>query len=494
MVSPSAAKHVTSTAPEPARRRGPSPTSAVALEAVRALGAIALLPARTVGYALTRSALRAEVRLDLERAASLGQRIQLPPADALVHRPNRTVRLFIACAEASGEVHARSLLRSLSARLAELGQSAPLCHGIGGDALEAEGVRLLARPVDRASMGFKTPLAGLPYYMGVLRDCAAHFAAQPPDVVVAVDSPALNVPLGRIAHRFDLPVVHFIAPQYWGWAPWRARAYPGAVDRALTILPFEQAWFARRGIHVSHVGHPALDALAHVPVTRPSESARELVLLPGSRTSIIQRNLPWMLQAAARLRHNLGDVPVVIAHDDPAKEPLLYDAVERAGARTWVRVETGDLHRVLARGRAALTVSGTILIDLLHHRLPAVVVYRLGNRASAWIAPRMLTVPWFSSVNLLAAREVYPEFSFAGSGPPEIGPALERCYGDRAWREQCIRGLEQASDLLGPPGAADRAALEVLDVLGVPRALADSRGIDLAAGRGPIAGPRSRPT
>jgi lipid-A-disaccharide synthase len=467
MVSPSATEEATSAAFERANARGPSPTFAVGLELARSLGALCWLPVRITGFAFTRTALRAEASADLARPAEVRSHSDLwraSRARAPFFSPARPLDVFVACAETSGEIHACSLVRALRRELASRGEPAPTIAGIGGAALETEGVDLLARPVERASMGFTGPLAGVPYYLGVLRTCAERFQLHAPDVLVAVDSPALNVPLAHIAHRYGIPVVHFIAPQYWGWAPWRTRAYTKAVDRALTILPFEPAWFARRGVRAAHVGHPALDALASVPPSRPDERARELVLLPGSRSSIVERNLPWMLRAASRLRAVAGDVPVVIAHSDAARTDHLRAIVEREGASAWTRIDSGDLHQALARARAALSVSGTILVDLLHHRLPAVVVYRLSNRVVARIAPEILTVPWFSSVNLLAGREVLPEFSFSGEGPPAIGAAIERCYSDRAWREQCIAGLDLARQRLGPPGAAERAALEVLDV------------------------------
>jgi lipid-A-disaccharide synthase len=442
---------------------------AVGLEAARALGAVALLPVHVLGYGLSRSTQRKEIREDLGRPAVIDPGLERLRAGALSHLPQRPLRIFIACAEPSGEMHARSFLRALRAHVAAIGGAPPVCSGIGGGALEAEGVRLLARPVERASMGFTTPLASLPYYLGVLRACAAHFSSATsgdPDIVVAIDSPALNVPLGRIAQRYGVPVVHFIAPQYWGWAPWRSGAYKRAVDRALTILPFEAAWFARRGIGAAHVGHPALDALAKEPVTRPSENARDLVLLPGSRRSVIQRNLPWMLGAATRLRHRFGDVPIVIAQADGSQSELVLDIVRAGGAETWARVEIGGLHRVLSSARSALSVSGTILIDLLHHRLPTVVVYRLANRPASWLALQLLTVPYFASVNLLAGRAVYPEFSFAGEGPAaDIDRALAQSYADRAWRAECIRGLDLASERLGPAGASDRAAWTVLELV-----------------------------
>jgi len=293
----------------------------------------------------------------------------------------------------------------------------------------------------------------------------AHFDAVRPDVCVPVDSPALHVPLARVARAHGVPVAHFVTPQYWGWAPWRARGYRRAVDRALSILPFEPAWFERRGISVAHVGHPLLDALASVAPTRPPDDSRRLAILPGSRLGVIERNLPWMLAAAARLHARDPEIRAVVVHERRELAEPIEAAIERAGASAWARAQTGDLHGSLSRARCAFSVSGTVLLDLLHHRLPAVVVYRLANARSSWAARRFLTVPWFSSVNLLAGREVYPEFCFHGDGPVEaIDEALARAFGDDGWREACAADLEVAAKRLGPPGAAGRAAAQVLDL------------------------------
>jgi lipid-A-disaccharide synthase len=271
--------------------------------------------------------------------------------------------------------------------------------------------------------------------------------------------------LARIARANGLPVAHFVTPQYWGWAPWRIGGYRAAVDRALSILPFEPAWFERRGVVVAHVGHPVLDAQASLPPTQPAGESRILALLPGSRLRVIEQNLPWMIDAAQRLRARVPDLRVVVAHERRELADPIEAVVRRAGASAWARVETGDLHGSLSAARCALSVSGTVLLDLLHHRLPAVVVYRLDSARSTWASRRFLTVPWFSSVNLLAGREAYPEFCFHGAGPTAaVDAALERAFADAAWREECGRHLELAAGRLGPPGAAGRAALQVLDL------------------------------
>jgi lipid-A-disaccharide synthase len=437
---------------------GPSPGRAVGLEFARALGGVLLLPLRIADYLVCNGELRHEFAEGLDREAAVEDVATLPepPRD-------RPLRVFVSCAEVSGELHGKNFVHALRSRLEELGAPAPELTGLGSERLAALGVRTVGDPVSRAAMGFDGMFKALPYYLGLLRDAAAAFRAERPDVVVLVDSPALHVPLARIAKRYDLKVVHYVTPQFWAWAPWRTAPYSSVVDRALSILPFEPDWFGRREVPVAHVGHPLLDALEGVPRATPEMSNRTLALLPGSRAGVIERNLPWMLDVAARLRRKIPELEVVIAQQETRFEAEFQRHIDATGTGAFARIETGDLHGTLARCGVAFTVSGTVLLDLLHHRLPTVVVYRLGTHRDVWLSRYLLSTPWFASVNLIAGREVLPEFHFAGAGPvDEVCAALERCYDDPAWLRQCRHGLDLAAARLGPPGASQRAADQAL--------------------------------
>lgn len=446
-----------------AKASGPAPAAAVGIELARALGGLLLLPGRLALDLARRDARRAEL------LAELGREHPLRPARPAAWPRGRPLRVMISCAEASGEIHGRSLLLALRRHLAELDQPPPEVLALGGPRLAAEGARLVARPVEAAAMGFGAARA-LPYWLGVLRDATRALADARPDVLVPVDSPALHLPLARIAARYGVPSVHFVTPQYWGWAPWRVGPYARAMTRALSILPFEPEWFARRGVRVEHVGHPLLDALAGIEATRPPADSRTLVLLAGSRRATIERNLPWMLERVAELAPRLPGLAVEILQEDPAGARLARELVASSPLAGDVAVVEGPIHPHLATARAALSVSGTVLLDLVAHRLPTVVLYRLGRRTE-WARRRLLVAPWFASVNLLAGRELLPEFAFAGDGPRgEVASALERCYNGDAWRAACMAGLDEVAQRLGPPGAAQRAAAAVLEVAAERRA------------------------
>lgn len=432
----------------------PAPGASVRRELARAVLGACLLPWHVTDYLLRREAIERGVQTDLRGFAPAVEAPELPAA------PPRPLRIFLSCAEASGEIHACSVVRAIRALAASAGWPEPELRAFGGAGLEAEQVATIGNPVERATMGFSSAFAGLPYYTGLVESAAKLFSEWKPDLFLPIDSPALHVPLAHVAQRYNIPVLHFVTPQYWGWAPWRVAGYAQAVDCALTILPWEPAWFERHGVHAAHVGHPLLDALTDVAVTRPSADSRDLVILPGSRGSVIDRNLPWMLAATAQAELPEG-ARVVILQEGREHEERVRAHIAASDVAADVRF--GDLHTALAEARAALTSSGTILIDLLHHRLPAVVIYRV-ERVTRLMRP-LLSLPHFSSVNLLAGREVLPEFGFHGEGPlEEVGRVLGQCYNDDAWREHCIAGLDQAAARLGPPGAALRAARHALSL------------------------------
>lgn len=443
-------------------------------ELARAAFDLAALPFRAGKYLARRDEELAEL------ARALGTSAAPSPIPDFVVPTHRPLSVFVSCAEASGEIHAVNAVRAMRALVAERGGSAPRGAmdrsgsaprfvGLGGERLAAEGVDLVDDVVRDARMGFGNVIGALPRYLALLRHTVARIERERPDVVFAVDSPALHVPLGRMARRLGVPVVHFVTPQYWGWAPWRVAHYSEAVDLALSILPFEPAWFAGRGVHVAHVGHPLLDELEHVERGDP-ERGTDLVLLPGSRSGVVSRNLGWMLRAASPLVQS-GTIPrVVIPCARREIAEVARAEIARAGATGFARAATGDLHGVLRNARAAFSVSGTILLDLLHHEIPTVVVYRLGSRFAADGKAHLLTAPWFSVVNLLAGREVLPEFAFEGDGPVEtVRAALRDLWSDDAVRARCRSGLAQAHRRLGPPGATRRAAAHALAVACRPR-------------------------
>lgn len=434
----------------------PSPRSAARLELLRSALDLGLGLPRLAWYYLTRRRQEAGVARDLAGEPAAVQ--SCDPGQL----PERPLRIFLAVAEPSGEGHGARLAQAITRLALERGAPAPELRGLGGRELAAAGVETLADPGAQAVMGAAGPLRALPFYLDLIETSARCFRDWQPDLFVPVDSPALFVPMARTAQRYGVPCVHHIAPQFWAWAPWRVRRYRKHVQRALTILPFEPAWYGRHDVVTGHVGHPLLDALADLP-TPPSADAPErdaLILLPGSRGHEIDDNLAWMLVVVDDFLKAKPGTPVHLLqssnHQEARIKALLKDHPD-------VEFRIGELHTELAQGRVALAVSGTVLTDLLHHRMPSCAIYRDPGGWKARMIDVLLTSRSFASTNLVAGQPVLPEHCFSGDGPrDEVARWLVSAWDDPSLRQEQAAGLGLAAERLGPPGAAERAAGFVL--------------------------------
>lgn len=363
--------------------------------------------------------------------------------------------VILSCGDASGEEHALRLLRLLRAR-----HPGVRVRGFGGARLAAEGMEVWRPLADLNVMGFRDVAAQLPLFVGCVHRFAREIRARPPDAVLLVDYPGLNRVLLRLAARRLLPVVDFVAPQLWAWAPWRVADFRRA-DVLLTILPFERDWFVRRGARAEYVGHPLGDALAaagaHEAAPPPELAAPGgpwIGILPGSRRREVRENLPGLLEAAARLRVRVPEARFVLPHLRAELWPLLRALL--ADSPVPVLEAPGCFHAVLPRLAGAWSVSGTASLEAALCGVPTVTSYRIRSRLGAWYARHALTVPHVAGVNLLAGREVLPEVVGLECPPEELAERLAALL--EPARAAVLRSeLARLRAAHAPPGAALRA-------------------------------------
>ena len=423
-------------------------------EAARAVVA----PVRTIWWLWGRERSRAAAREALAAAAQ--EAAGDPLAGFLARAPSRPPEhphIFVSAGEASGEAH--------GARLVDAARRQGLdgrWSCFGGTHLEAQGAALLFSLSEHAVMGLLGVFRALPLILRAYHRFLRLLEEDRPDLVVLIDYPGLHLVMAEAAGRKGIPVLHYIAPQYWAWAPWRMARYRRAVDGTLTILPFEVAFFERARIAARYVGHPLLDTLAADPpdpATLAAVRARPtLVLLPGSRRAEIRANLPGLITVARDLQRSHPDLRAVVVHRDPRREDMLREilAVAPNGAP---ELHLGHLAPWLEGARLVLAKSGTGSLEAVLHGTPTVVVYRLRGPLASLFVRHFLSVPWVASANLIAGREVVPEFLFrVAAGWQPVRTAAETLWRDGPERERCIMGIAEVNERLGSPGASDRAA------------------------------------
>ena len=426
-----------------------SPALAVARETGAALADLALALPRHL-LALT------QVNARLAEFRTLGAD-PLPAAGGPPGPGAPLRRILLSCGDVSGEAHALRLLAALRRRHPDLEVA-----GFGGAALRAEGMDVWEPLADLNVMGFRDVAAQLPLFFR----CVARFARElrdgAPDAVVLVDYPGLNRHLLRLAARARVPVVDYIAPQLWAWAPWRVRDFRRA-DRLLTILPFEGDWYRARGARPEYVGHPLGDGLRTAAAAEAAPPAldpdRQWVgILPGSRQREVRENLPLMLEAAAELSRRRPGLGFVLPHLRQERWAQI-EAALRASPVDVVRAP-GCFHAVLPELRAAWVASGTALLEVAAHRVPPVLVYRVGSRLADWMRRHALAVPAVGSLNLMAGAPLVPEHVGRRLDPAGLAADLEARL-DGPVRLAFLQALEPLLPRFAQPGAAARAARAV---------------------------------
>lgn len=368
--------------------------------------------------------------------------------------------IFLTAAEASGDTHAANLIRALRAREPGLRFA-----GIGGPRMAEAGCELLEDVTAHASMLLGS-VRKLGYFRGIVRRVAEAFRATRPAVHVPVDSPALNWHLAAAAKGMGIPVMYYIAPQVWAWAPWRVKKLRRLTDRVACLLPFEEPYLRQRGIDATFVGHPLFDHVPPRPSERPAAPADEawrIALLPGSRTAEVATHAPALRDAAEAIRRRYPRAEVTFA---AAHERAERQIVQAAGRE--IPILTGRTHEVMAASHFALAVSGTVTLEAAYFGLPMVVFYRASRVGYAVGRGWLFRTEYLSLVNIVAGRPLVPELMPWSGRSEEVALAALRELADPdalAAKSRTLIAL--AESLRAPAGgsASDAAAQIVLQTL-----------------------------
>ncbi len=387
-----------------------------------------------------------------------------PPGPPPPPGPARAGCVFVIAGEPSGDRIAAGAVAALRRR-----HPGVRARGFGGPLLAAAGARLDHDLASDAVMGFFAVLRAAPRILGLYARYLRILDEERPDAVLLVDYPGFNLRAAQAARRRGIPVVWYVVPQIWAWAPWRAARVGRTKADLCVVLPFERAFYADRGIPARYVGYPLFESLdGEAPDAALAERLRAggrpvLAVLPGSRRQEIEGNLAALLGAVALLRKRMPEVRPVIACAGPGLRPLVDARVRESGLE--VEVLDGGARTLLSAARAALCVSGTITMECVHAGIPAVVVYRL-SAPKRLLLPVVLTVPRFGLANLLAGKALYPEHADPAGEAEAMAAELEERLRDGPARERDLGEVAALRGRVAAAGVPERVAAILEERLG----------------------------
>jgi lipid-A-disaccharide synthase len=408
-----------------------------------------------------------------------------------------SMTIYFVAGEVSADNHGAALMRSLR----ELDPGLTFT-GRGGPQMQAVAGKQFKNWLgDAAVLGLWEVLRKYGYFREQFRETLKEVLESKPDAVVLIDYPGFNLRLARALRRRSprQKIIYYISPQIWAWNRGRIKGMARCLDLVLCIFPFESDLYNESGLHAIFVGHPMIERLQAQKID--AERDPNLIgLFPGSRLREVRKIFPVMIETA---RFLLQDNPslhfeVAAASDELAQEisellainPLsrargkkATDAAADGSAPTppllssrgegrmrgatpqsfeVIQIAVGETATLMQRAFVGIVASGSATLEAAYFRMPFVLIYKV-----AWptyLAARLVVnVEYLGMPNLLAGKEVVPEFIQHRADPNAIAGVMRPLMEDAPAREQMISEFDTIIGKLGTDRATERAARAVIE-------------------------------
>jgi len=375
--------------------------------------------------------------------------------------------LYFVAGEASGDIHGAALMQAL-----RQAQPSIEFHGRGGPRMKSIAQdHFVDWSESSAVIGLWDVLRHYPYFRRQFYGAMNEIREIRPDAVVLIDYPGFNLRLARSLdeHRTrwlsDAKIIYYISPQVWAWNRGRIPKMARYLDLMLCIFPFEAELYNKSGLRTVFVGHPMLESLHGRRAAIPRDP-NLIGLFPGSRRREMRKILPVMLETARRIAARIPGTCFEIAANSQRLEEEARHMLATSGLpATMVRITRGEAGLAMQRAQVGIVASGTATLEAAYFRLPFVLVYRL-----AWLsylpARAVIKVKHLGMPNVLAGREVIPEFIQHRARPQAIADAVMPLMHEGAERERMLAELDAVISSLGQKEASVTAAQALLEEVG----------------------------
>jgi len=400
------------------------------------------------------------------------------------------MKIFFSVGEPSGDIHGANLIRELRRQFEARCSADDKLElvGFGGPEMAKAGCKLHVDLTQLAVMWLFRVLLNLHKFWQYVGEADRYFRHQRPDAVVLIDYPGFNWWIAWRAKVHGIPVIYYGAPQLWGWASWRVRKMRRLVGHVLCKLPFEETWYRERRCNATYIGHPFFDEVrrhaydAGFIAQLQTQPGPLVTVLPGSRTQELEANFPAFLDAATSVSVEVPEARFAVAAYKPAHAQQAKALIEQRGLP--IEVYTNKTPELIRAATCCMAVSGSVSLELLHHRKPTVILYRISPFAY-FLQQFFRRVKYITLVNLLAADDLFPadttpyepdqpgaekvlfpEYLTCEDRSADVAAHVTRWLTDDAERYRVVGKLDQLATDVGSGGASQRGAAYILDLLG----------------------------
>lgn len=319
----------------------------------------------------------------------------------------KTYRIFISAAEPSGDAHCAELITALN----ETGYNFEFT-GVGGPKMAEAGCKLLETTIKNAAMAYKA-FGQIFYFYKLIKRITSFLETNKHDLVIVCDSPAFNFNIAKAAKKLEIKTLFYVAPQLWAWGGWRIKKLKSCCDKLCCILPFEQDWFSQKDVDTTFVGNPLLDkmncdlAKNEKKYTDFDPKTAKIALMPGSRTAEIDSLWRPMQQIAIRIKRGFPNINITtVAVDEERKEILKTRHILDFRCNYTV----GSVIETARDADISIVASGSASLQVAAAGCPMIIMYQSSRLLWHLLGRWLLKTKYLSLVNILAKRQLVPEF------------------------------------------------------------------------------------
>ena len=368
------------------------------------------------------------------------------------------IKLLLIAGEPSADSHGADLLKEMQKT------QHVFVFGIGGDKLQAQGMKLTVHLKNMAFMGVAEVLRHLPFILKVKEQILEQVRQEKPDAAILLDYPGFNLRMARSLKKMGIPVIYYISPQIWAWGQRRIKKIKRDVDLMLVLFPFEQKFYRKFGMEVQCAGHPLVDELQQFlpdkeKVYNPKQA--HLGILPGSRRQEVESLLSKMLETA-RVLYKEGKIQSAEILKAPNLPVELYHR-KLNEEDTFIQIAEKAMHEALPVYDAVIAASGTVTLETGYFGVPMLIVYHV-NALTYYLAKRLIKIKHIGLVNIVAEKEVVKELVQDDFTVPAAVTELSRILEPQA-HGKMKEELTIIREKLGEPGVSKRAAKMVTDFI-----------------------------
>jgi lipid-A-disaccharide synthase len=373
--------------------------------------------------------------------------------------------IYFVAGEVSADNHGAALMRSLGSldgKLQFVGRGGPQMREVAGEQFK----NWIG---EAAVLGLWEVLRKYGYFREKFHETLREIRDSKPDAVVLIDYPGFNLRLARTLRRQapQQKIIYYISPQVWAWNRGRIKRMAHFIDLVLCIFPFEVDPYNQAGLRALFVGHPMIERLQGWKIDTKRDP-NLIGLFPGSRSREVRKIFPVMVETAGELRqHNRNlHFEVAAASEQLAREmkPAVI-GLNQSQDREAIQIKLDETAVIMQRAWVGIVASGSATLEAAYFQLPFVLIYKV-----AWptyLAARfVVSVKYLGMPNLLADKEVVPEFIQHRAKPTALVKALQPLIENANTRQQMISQLKVIVTKLGDVGASERAARAIIEEIG----------------------------